>query len=185
VKKTAVKVLVPILALLMLLSMASSVRAGAPPTKTAITAVIVTVSFGTTAKYVVSPWGIEYLLYVGASGTLAIFAGTYSYSTVVGKTPIAIVSFVDDWWGTYNIATNLGSYTAYEVWSLSSAAFVGFDHPVNTVGDLISDISGYPAATSLSSHIIVYGISAHAGQFIDIASPDLLATPWTGYWLTP
>jgi hypothetical protein len=102
------------------------------------------------------------------------------------STPIAIVSFVDVCWGTYNIATNLGSYTFYEVWTLSGApAFVGFDHPVLSVGDLISAISGYPAWTAVSSHIIVYGIGAYARQVIDVASPNIYATPWTGYWLTP
>ena len=186
-KKMAVKVLVPILALLMLLSMASCVKACVfpPPTKTPITAVLLTSSAGTTVKYVVSPCGVEYLLYLKLSGTLAIFAGTYSYLDLPSTPPIAIVSYVDVCWGTYNIATNLGSYTFYEVWTLSSApAFVGFDHPIHSVGDLISDVTGNPAWTAASTHIIVCGIGAYAGQVIDIASPNLFTAPWTGYWLT-
>jgi len=190
VRKIVVKILVPVLALLMLLSMASCVKACLipQPTKTPITAVIVTsVTDYTTVKYVVNNH-IEYLLYAKLSGTLALYQGTYGY-TNLPSTPFAIVSYVDTCWGTYNIVTNMGSYTFYEVWTISSApAFVGFDHPVLSTGDLLggtTGITGYPGWTAVSSHIIVYGIGAYARQVIDVASPNLYTAPWTGYWQTP
>ena len=179
-KKTAVKVLVPILALLMLLSMASSVRAGAPPTKTPVTVYItgITGQDLSTLKYVVSG-NMMYLLYFKLWGTILIFVDGSS-------TPIS-VNWVDVCWGTYNIATNLGSYTFFEVWTLPDGGqFVGFDHP-HTVGDFLSAITGYPAVTAMEAHIIVVGICHDAGQVINVASPNLFVTGYglTGYWLIP
>ena len=186
-KKTAVKVLVPILALLMLLSMASSAKAYVPPpTKIPVTVYItgetVTPADVSTLKYVVSN-DIMYLLYFTFSGTIAIKDPS---------TTIATVNWVDVCWGTYNIATGLGSYTFFEVWTITSGQFaggqlVGFDHP-HTVGALLQDITGIGAPiTALEAHIIVVGIGACAGQVIDVSSPNLLVTGYgmTGYWLTP
>jgi hypothetical protein len=182
VKKTAVKILVPILAFLMLLSMASCVKACVcpQPTKTAITAILGTSSADTNVKYVVNGQ-TEYLLYYKFSGTLLIYAGSYTYFDLP-STPMTTVNFVNICWGTYNIATNTGSYMFYEVWTLpSGATFVGSDHPVLSTGDLISAFSGYPALTALSSHIVVAG---RGGQVVDVATSNAYANPWTGYWVT-
>jgi hypothetical protein len=186
VKKMAVKVLVPILALLMLLSMASSVKACVfpPPTKTPISALITgftSLPSVTTTKYVVRD-DIEYLLYLKFSGTIAI----YNSASEV----IATVSWVDVCWGTYNIATNKGSYTFYEVWTILSGqsaggTFVGFDHP-HSVGDFLASfgITTNPPMTALEGHIIVFGIGACAGQVIDVYCPNMYVSPYfTGYWL--
>ena len=189
-KKKAVKIIVPILALLMLLAMASSAKAClfSPPSKTPITVAITgltSISYST-LKYVVHD-DIEYLLYFTFSGTIAIFAGTFSYATLP-STPLTTVDFVDVCWGTYNIATNTGSYTFYEVWTISNGAtFVGFDHPHST-GDLLSYLgvnTGNPPWSAVEAHMVVVGTGAYAGQVIDVASPNLLASPCTGYWLTP
>jgi len=183
VKKMAVKILVPVLAFLMLLSMASCVKACVypQPTKTAITAILGTSSADTNVKYVVNGQ-TEYLLYYKFSGTFLIYAGSYTYFDLP-STPTATVNFVDVCWGTYNIATNTGSYTFYEVWTVSNGATLfGFDHPIFSTGDLISSFSGYPALTALSSHIIVAGTG---GQVIDLVTSNAYAYPWTGYWVTP
>ena len=182
-KKMAVKIIVPILALFMLLSMVSSVKAFVPPTKTAITAIDLTFVGPTGAKYVVCNNIVDE--FFKSTGTVAIYKGTYTY-TSLPTAPFAIASFVDIWWGTYNIATNTGCYTAYEVWTVpDTATFVGFDHPVITTGDFLSTLTGYPGITALSSHITLAGTCASAGQAIDLASSNLLVYPWTGYWLTP
>jgi len=167
VKKTAVKILVPILALLMLLSMASCVKACAcsQPTRAFITAIFGTFGGDTNVKYVVNGQ-TEYLLYCKISGTLLIYAGSYTYFDLP-STPMATVNFVEVCWGTYNIATNMGSYTFYEVWTVSNGAtLVGFDHP-HTAGDFISSVSGYPALTAFSSHIVVAGTG---GQVVDVST---------------
>ena len=181
--KLTFKLIVPILALLMLLSMASCVKACvfSPPTKTPITAVDITlVTDSATAKYVVCN-NIEDEFFK-SSGTIAIYKGTYSYTTLP-TTPIAIVSFVDTWWGTYNIATNVGSYTAYEVWILSTGGtFVGFDHPVIATGDFLSTLTGYASVTALSSHVTIIGTGTSTGQVINLATPNIFVYPWTGYW---
>ena len=148
-KKTAVKVLVPILALLMLLSMASSAKAYVPPpTKIPVTVYLTgTSGVDSNIKYVVKD-GFEYLLYLKFWGTISIFDGV---------APIATVNWVDVCWGSYDIATNLGSYTFFEVWTLSNGAtFVGFDHPHST-GDLLNLFgipTGNPGLTALEGHII-------------------------------
>ena len=190
--KMAVKVIVPILALLMLLSVASCANAFVipPPTKIPITAVLgAPGGADTTVKYVVIGSN-EYLLYYKFWGTLYIYPGTYSYSSLPPTlAPIATVNYVDVCWGTYNSATNQGCYTFYEVWTLSSGPnFVGFDNPIHSTGDFLAYVGVVtvnPPWTAASSHIIVVGIGAYAGQVIDIASPNLFATPWNGYWLTP
>ena len=182
VKKAAVKILFPILALLMLLSVASCVKACAcpQPTKTAITAILGTSSADTNVKYVVNGQ-TEYLLCCRISGTLLIYAGSYTYFDLP-TTPMATVNFAEVCWGTYNIATNTGSYTFYEVWTVSNGAtLVGFDHP-HSVGDFISSVSGYPALTAFSSHIVVAGTG---GQVVDVSTSNVFAYPWTGYWVTP
>ena len=190
-KKMAVKVLVPILALLMLLSMASCVKACVipPPTKIPVTAYITKfTSIGySSVKYV---WrdDMEYLLYFTLSGTISIYNS-------VSSTLIATVNWVDVCWGTYNSVTNLGSYTFYEVWTPGSTSpalpgtFVGFDHP-HTTGDFLVAFgiaTGGLPLTAMEGHIIVVGIGACAGQVIDVYSPNLLAPAtdyFAGYWLT-
>ena len=187
-KKTAVKILVPILALLMLLSMASCVKACAcsQPTRAFITAIFGTFGGDTNVKYVVNGQ-TEYLLCCRISGTLLIYAGSYTYFDLP-TTPMATVNFAEVCWGTYNIATNTGSYTFYEVWTLSNGAtFVGFDHPVISTEDLLGlfGVTTNPGWTAASTHITVEGTGASAGQVIDLATPNIYTNPWTGYWLTP
>ena len=185
-KKTAVKVLVPILALLMLLSMASYVKACVfpPPTKIPVTASITGfTSIGYSTVKIVVRDDMEYLLYFTLSGTISIYGGS---------TVIATVDWVDVCWGTYNIATNLGSYTFYEVWTITSglfagATFVGFDHP-HTTGDFLAafGITTNPTLTAMEGHIIVVGIGSAAGQVIDVYAPNLFVNPYfAGYWLIP
>jgi hypothetical protein len=129
---------------------------------------------------------MEYLLYFTLSGTIAIYNSA--------STQIATVNWVDVCWGTYNIATNLGSYTFYEVWTITSGLFaggqfVGFDHP-HTTGDFLAffGITTNPTVTAMEAHIVVFGIGACHGQVIDVASPNLFAPAtayFAGYWLIP
>ena len=191
-KKTALKFLVPILALLMLLSMASCVKACVfpPPTKIPVSAYITgylpPFPTAATVKYVVIG-NIEYLLYLKMSGTIAIYDSP--------STLIATVNWVDVCWGTYNIKTGLCSYTFYEVWTILTGPYaggtlVGFDHP-HGVGDLLTawGITSNLPLTALEGHIIVYGVGSIChGQVIDVYTPNVFAPAtdyFAGYWLIP
>jgi len=177
-----VKKKIILLSLLALLLMVVAMFAMVPPakacSKTAIT-VVLGPETPSNAKYVVCQSGTEYLEYFKITGTLFVFAGTHGYGDLP-TTPIALVSFADVCWGTYNTVTNVGLYTFYEVWTLPSGGqLVGFDHPVTATGDFISVATGNQALSAVGSHIVVCG----SGQVIDVSSTNLFTAPWNGYWL--
>jgi len=183
VKKMAVKVLVPVLVLLMLVCMPLSMTSSASackvlPVKAYITGLS---GYDPNIKYVVIG-NIMYLQYFKFWGTISMY--------IDGDPTPVLVNWVDVACGTYNIATNRGSYTFYEVWTLLNGLFaggqlVGFDHP-HTVGD---PFGFYTPVSSIEGHIIVVGIGECAGQVIDVVlpwSPSAYAPYYFGgYWLTP
>lgn len=178
------KVLVGLVALLALAMVASPLLSSA----SACTKVPASASLSgflvfdpTTAKYAVSN-GVLYLLYWQFSGTIAV--------TLDGGAPITW-TWVDTCLGTYNVASNKGSYVFYEVWTNPSfGTMVGFDTP-RSVGDFPIGVSSgtgiYTPVTHLAGHIVVVGTKgAWKGDVLDVSTSDLyLGIPFTGYLYTP
>ena len=177
------KLLFGIVGLLALAMVASPLLSSASACdKVAATATITGINIDpTTAKYSVKD-GVVYLECFKFSGTMAL--------KLDGGSPITW-NWVDTCWGTYDIASNKGTYVFYEVWTNSLyGKMVGFDNP-HSVGDFpIGTTSGtgiFTPVTHLEGHIVVAGVEgAWKGDVLDVSTADLyLGIPFTGYLYTP